>query len=118
MEERFSMENSILTSIKKLLGIAAEYTHFDTDIMIHINSVLMTLNQLGVGPANGFKITGDSELWNDFVTEEELEAVKTYIYLKVRLIFDPPTNGAVMEAYKQMIQEYEWRLNVKAESNS
>ena len=112
------MENSILTSIKKLLGIAEEYTHFDTDIMIHINSVIMILNQLGVGPATGFKITGDSELWNDLVTEEELEAVKTYIYLKVKMIFDPPQSGAVMEAYKQQISELEWRLNVKAETNT
>ena len=106
------MENSILQSIKKLLGISAEYNHFDTDIIIHINSVLMTLNQLGVGPADGFKITGDTELWNDFVTEEELEGVKTYIYLKVRLIFDPPTNGAVMEAYKQRIEFFENNNNL------
>jgi hypothetical protein len=77
----------------------------------------MTLNQLGVGPVDGFKITGDSELWNDFVTEEEFEAVKTYIYLKVKMIFDPPQSGAVMEAYKEQISGYEWRLNVKAENN-
>ena len=99
------MENSILQSIKKLLGIAAEYNHFDTDIMIHINSVLMALNQLGVGPADGFKITGDSELWNDFVTEEEFEAVKTYIYLKVKMLFDPPLGSAVMTAMNNQINE-------------
>ena len=111
------MNSSILTSIKKMLGMTEEYTHFDTDIIIHINSVFMTLHQLGVGPENGFNIESEAEQWNQFITEEDnLEAVKTYVYLKVRLIFDPPTNGAVMEAYKQMIQEYEWRLNVQAES--
>ena len=111
------MNSSILTSIKKMLGMTEEYTHFDTDIIIHINSVFMTLHQLGVGPENGFNIESEAEQWNQFITEEDnLEADKTYVYLKVRLIFDPPTNGAVMEAYKQMIQEYEWRLNVQAES--
>ena len=111
------MEDSILTSIKKLLGMTPEYTNFDTDIIIHINSVFMTLHQLGIGPENGFKITDESTFWNEYVEDEDnLEAVKTYVYLKVKLVFDPPTSSAVMEANKQMIQELEWRLNVQAES--
>ena len=111
------MDESILTSIKKLLGITAEYTHFDTDIIIHINTVFMTLHQLGVGPEEGFKIQNDTSVWNEYVTEEDnLEAIKTYIYLKVKLVFDPPVNSTVMEAYKQTINELEWRLNIQAES--
>ena len=111
------MNGSILTSIKKMLGMTEEYTHFDTDIIIHINSVFMTLHQLGVGPENGFNIESEAEQWNQFVAEEDnLEAVKTYVYLKVKMIFDPPTNGSVLEAYKQQINEFEWRLNVQTES--
>lgn len=111
------MNESILTSIKKLLGMTADYTHFDTDIIIHINTVFMTLHQLGVGPEEGFKIEDESSVWEDYIEEEDnLEAVKTYIYLKAKLVFDPPTSSAVMEANKQMIQELEWRLNVQAES--
>lgn len=108
--------NSILNDIKKLLGIAPDYTNFDTDIIININSVFMILNQLGVGPKEGFKITGADETWDDYITEEDdLEAVKTYIWLKVKIVFDPPLNSTVMEAHKQMISEYEWRLNVQSE---
>lgn len=111
------MDESILTSIKKLLGIAKEYTNFDTDIMIHINTVFMTLNQLGVGPSTGFRIKDASTLWSSYIKDEDdLDAVKTYIYLKVKLVFDPPLSSAVMEANKQMINELEWRLNVQAES--
>lgn len=111
------MEESILTSIKKLLGLTKEYTNFDMDIMMHINSVFMILNQLGVGPANGFRIEDDSSTWDEFITDDDnLDAVKTYIHLKVKLLFDPPLNSAVMEAMKQTINELEWRLNVKAES--
>jgi len=111
------MNESILTSIKKLLGMTADYTHFDTDVIIHINTVFMTLHQLGVGPEEGFKIEDDTAVWEDYIEEDDnLEAVKTYIYLKVKLVFDPPSSSAVMEANKQMIQELEWRLNVQAES--
>lgn len=110
------MEESILTSIKKLLGIAEEYTHFDTDIMIHINTAIMTLDQLGVGPEEGFRVTSDADSWSDFVEDDDyLDAVKTYVYLKVKLVFDPPLSGSVMEAMKESIKEYEWRLNVKAD---
>ena len=112
------MNDSILTSIKKLLGITEEYEHFDQDIIIHINSVFMILNQLGVGPSNGFSITDKTAVWNDFISEgTNLESVKSYIYLKVRLLFDPPTTSAVMESMNRMISELEFRLNVSAESS-
>ena len=108
---------SILTSIKKLLGIAEQYEHFDTDIIIHINSAFMTVTQLGVGPSKGFSIKDKTAIWSDFIPEDDLrfEAVKTYIYLKVRLIFDPPSNSAVIESYNRTLSEYEWRLNNAAE---
>lgn len=113
------MNESILTSIKKLLGITEEYTHFDADLIIHINTVFMTLHQMGVGPTEGFKITDESDVWDDFVEEDDnMEAVKSYIYLKVKMIFDPPQGGAVAEAYKQSISELEWRLNFQHELDS
>ena len=112
------MNDSILTSIKKLLGITEEYEHFDQDIIIHINSVFMILNQLGVGPSNGFSITDKTAVWSDFISEgSNLESVKSYIYFKVRLLFDPPTTSAVMESMNRMISELEFRLNVSAESS-
>lgn len=109
---------SILTSIKKLLGIAEEYEHFDADIIMHINSVFMTLTQLGVGPSEGFYITDDETVWSDFITDlNKLQAVKTYMYLKVRLVFDSASLGsATLSAYERQIQELEWRLNVAVES--
>lgn len=115
--------DSILTSIKKLLGITEEYTHFDADIIMHINSVFMTLKQLGVGPDKGFMIEDSSSTWDEYINIDDdpekqalLSAVKTYIHLKVKLLFDPPLSSAVMEAIKQSINEAEWRLNVEAES--
>lgn len=111
------MTDSILTSIKKLLGRTEDYTSFDTDIIIHINSAFMVLNQLGVGSSDGFSITDKNATWDEFIKDEnKLEAVKTYIYLKVKLMFDPPLSSAVMEANKQMIDELEWRLNVQSDS--
>lgn len=108
---------SILTSIKKLLGITEEYTHFDPDIIMHINSVFMILSQLGVGPSEGFRIEDDSTTWDEYITaEDNLDAVKTYMHLKVKLLFDPPLSAAVKEATNQMINELEWRLNVETES--
>lgn len=107
---------SILTSIKKLLGPEESYDHFDTDIIIHINSALMVLNQLGVGPAEGFSISDKEAVWTDFVPEKNVEAVKTYVYLKVRLIFDPPQSSFLVAAIEKQITELEWRLNVKAET--
>ena len=109
---------SILTSIKKLLGIAEEYKHFDADIIMHINFVFMTLTQLGVGPSEGFYIEDDSLYWEDFIDDpSQLQAVKTYIYLKVKLVFDPASVGSsTLASYERQIQELEWRLNVAAES--
>lgn len=111
--------NSILTSIKKLLGITEEYTHFDADLIMHINSVLMALRQMGIGPSTGFSITGPYETWEDFLGDElsMLESVKSYTYHKVRLMFDPPTSSALMEAINRQIGELEWRLNVASESS-
>lgn len=104
---------SILTSIKKMLGILEEYEHFDADLIMHINSVFMILTQLGVGPANGFAIYGKEEVWTDFISEDScLELVKSYMHLKVKLLFDPPLGSAVMEAMNRMVSEFEWRLNV------
>ena len=111
------MDKSILDSIKKMLGIDASYTIFDQDIIMHINTVFMILNQLGVGPAEGFSIEDNKKIWKDYLNDDtKLESVKSYIYLKVKLLFDPPLSTAVIEAIKQQINELEWRLNVEAES--
>lgn len=109
---------SILTSIKKLLGIAEEYTEFDVDIVMHINTVFLNLSQIGVGPEEGFAIEDESSEWTSFLPSNHklFEAVKSYVYLKVRLLFDPPINSAVIESINRNIAEIEWRLNVAAES--
>lgn len=105
--------DSILTSIKKLLGIDEEYTQFDSDIIMHINTVFLNLTQLGVGPAEGFLIEDDSATWDDFIGDSnQLQAVKTYVYLKVKLLFDPPLSSSVTESINRIISELEWRLNV------
>lgn len=107
---------SILTSIKKLLGIEEEYTQFDADLIIHINSVLSILTQLGVGPSEGFSIADKTAVWTDFVPgDARLSSIRTYVYLKVKLLFDPPLSSAVIESTKQLISELEWRLNVAAD---
>ena len=113
------MDNSILTSIKKLLGIQEEYTQFDPDVIMHINTVLSTLNQLGVGPPDGFHIIDKESTWSDYLQadEQNFEDVKTYIYLKVKMIFDPPTSASVIQAYKSTIDELEWRIHIKVETN-
>lgn len=107
------MEESILTSIKKLLGIAKDYDHFDTDIIMHINSVLGALTQIGVGPKTGFSISDETAIWTDFIEMNPLlEMVKSYVYLKVRLLFDPPQSSSVAEAMKNNAAELEWRISV------
>ena len=108
---------SILTSIKKLLGISDEYDHFDADIIMHINSVFMILNQLGVGPNEGFMIEDESATWEDFFTgRENLAAVRSYMYLKVKMLFEGHTLSASMiESIDRMTKEFEWRLNVSGE---
>ena len=109
---------SILNSIKKMLGLDENYTAFDADIIIHINSVFMILNQLGVGPDGGYKIEDATNTWDEFTSGDlSIEAVKSYIYLKVRLIFDPPQNSSLMQAMQSQINELEWRLNITAENN-
>ena len=110
--------DSILTSIKKLLGISKEYEHFDADIIMHINSVFMDLNQLGVGPIEGFTIEDDEAIWSDFIEDETmLQAVKSYIYLRVKVLFDSASMGSsTLAAYERQIQQWEWRLNIKAET--
>lgn len=105
--------DSIFQTIKALIGPSVEDTSFDTDLIIHINSTFSVLTQLGVGPKEGFRIAGETETWNDYLQDEiKLEMVKTYIYEKVRLIFDPPTSGPLLEALKADIKEFEWRCNV------
>lgn len=111
--------DSILISVKKMLGISAEYTHFDADIIIHINSVFMILNQLGVGPKEGFSISSDVETWDEFTNDNlTIESVKSYMYLKVGLLFDPPTSSNVLEARNRLVSELEWRLNAIADTES
>lgn len=110
---------SILTSIKKLIGMEAQYSAFDTDLIIHINSVFAILLQLGCGPTDGFKITGSDETWDEYVQDtQKLEFVKTFMYLKCKLVFDPPGSSTVLKAYQDEIKELEWRINVEAESTS
>lgn len=105
--------DSILGSIKKLLGITEVYDVFDKDLVMHINSVFFVLTQLGVGPAEGFAIQDETAVWDDFIPcGANLEAVKSYVYLKVRLLFDPPQSSALTEAINRQISEFEWRLNV------
>ena len=104
---------SILTSVKKMLGIPEDYEHFDADIIMHINSVFMILTQLGVGPAEGFTIMDEDAIWSDFIQDKKtIESVKSYMYLKVRLLFDPPLSSAVLDSMNRLISELEWRLNV------
>lgn len=111
------MDESILNSTKKILGIDASYTAFDLDIITHINTVFSTLAQLGVGPAEGFMIEDDSAVWGDFLGSDRLlNAVKTYMYLRVRLLFDPPTTSYHIQAIQEQVRELEWRLNVHREA--
>lgn len=110
------MEESILTSTKKILGLTDSYTAFDLDVIVHINAAFSILNQLGVGPVDGFSIEDNASEWADFdCPPNQLHLVKTYIYLKVRMLFDPPTTSFLLDAYNNQIKEYEWRLAALAE---
>ena len=113
------MDDSILNDLKKMLGIDTELNVFDQDLIIHINSVFMTLHQLGVGPKSVFRISGPTETWSNFLvdsrSENDLSAVKDYIYLKLRILFDPPSTSYVLSALESQMKELEWRLNVQAE---
>lgn len=104
--------SSILNDVKHLLGLMPEDTSFDMDIIIHINSAFGTLNQMGVGPQEGYMITDASQEWSEFFNNPRLNAVMSYVYLKVRLAFDPPKTGFELTAIKEQIQELEFRLNV------
>lgn len=104
---------SILASVKKVLGIDEIHTAFDEDIILHINSVFAILQQMGVGPENGFSISDDSAIWSDYIQDvNQLNFVKSYIYLKVRLLFDPPVSSGAVESMNKLISELEWRLFV------
>lgn len=107
---------SILNTIKLMLGIGKDYKHFDKVIIQHINAALMILTQIGVGPPNGFSIKGPGAKWSDFLTDmSKLEAVKTYIYLRVKPVFDPSTSSVVTTSMENVAKELEWRLNINAE---
>lgn len=119
MSEVINANNSILTSIKKILGIPEEHEHFDADIIMHINTVFMILNQLGVGPASGFKILDKTTMWDDYLkNDSQLEAVKSYMGYKVRLMFDPPSSSAITESINHVVSELEWRILVMVESKN
>ena len=107
---------SILLSIKKLNNVAADYTAFDDDFVLYINSALSDLNQLGIGPAEGFVVESQDEFWEDFVENEpRLNQLKTYIGLKVRLLFDPPASSFAIEMMEKQLDELAWRLKVSQE---
>ena len=110
------MNTSILTSIKKILGLGSDYTAFDPDVIMHINSVFADLHLMGIGPSAGFAIEDATPVWADFLAGDvTLNAVKTYVYLRVRLLFDPPTSSYMIDAMKEQITKFEWRLNVVRE---
>jgi len=108
---------SILISVKKTLNLADDYTVFDQDVIMHINSVFSTINDLGVGPFNGFQIEDKLALWDTFLQGDlRMNDIKTYVYLRVRMLFDPPTTGYHVTAMQEQIKELEWRINVRRES--
>lgn len=99
---------SILKTIRKMIGPAEDYTYFDTDLIININSAFSRLCQLGVGPSTPFRITGEDETWTDFMSEGYQEEIKQYVYMKTKLIFDPPASGTVVNLYQQELEKLEW----------
>jgi hypothetical protein len=114
------LESSILNSIKKLLGIDPDDISFDNDILIHINSTIPNLSQMGIGPKNGFIVTSADDKWIDYIDSStiNLEGVKTYLYLKIKLIFDPPTNSTTIDAINKSIDELGWRMMLAVETNN
>jgi hypothetical protein len=111
--------DSILDSVKKVCSLSPDYTPFDDVIILHINTVFTTLSQLGIGPDSGFSIEDNSTTWDAFVGQDlNLNSVKTYVSLQVRMYFDPPTTSFVIDAMNKQIQELGWRLNVKREGVS
>lgn len=113
------MEQSILKSVKKILGVAADDESFDLDILTFINSAFSTLHQLGIGPNDGFMIEDDTAVWDDFIGTDPLRSqVKTYVYLKTRVSFDPPTTSYAIGAIEKQIEELEWRMNEEREKTA
>lgn len=113
------MSDSILTSVKKVLNIPADYSAFDQDVLMHINSVFSTINQLGIGPEGGLTIENATPTWAALIgSDPRLNFVKSYVYLRVRMLFDPPSTSFHLEALKQQYQELEWRMNVYRESTA
>lgn len=109
---------SILSSIKKLLGIQRDYDYFDMDLVVCINSVLAILTQLGVGPGTGFSISDATSTWSNFIgSDPRLEMIKSFVHLRVRLLFDPPQNASLADAIDRMAQQLEWRIQVAAENS-
>lgn len=107
--------NSILNTIKKMLGLDDTYKVFDPELVVYINTALMVLEQVGLGP-DGYTITGENETWEDFLTDiSKYEGAKTYVYIRTRLAFDPPTNASLLKSLEDTYKELEWRLNVKAD---
>lgn len=112
---------SILLSIKKLLGVSAEYDHFDPDIIMHVNTVFVILHDLGVGPKEGFSISDSEAVWMDFIDADEdisVAMVKSYMHARVKLLFDPPVSSAHIDTLNRVINEFEWRLNSRVETSS
>ena len=117
-EQDSEIFNSILETIKKLIGIDKDYGVFDIDLIVSINSSFMILNQLGIGPDKPFSITDASATWKDFFGDEEVFALaKSYIYLRTKLLFDPPSSGVLHQAVERQISEFEWRMHVQADYN-
>lgn len=110
------MNGSILDSIKKNLGIVPEYTAFDDQIILDINAAFSTLHQLGFGPDEGFEITGIDEFWSDIIEEPRFNFIKSYVCMKVRVMFDPPTSSYALDALNKQIAEYEWRIKSEIET--
>lgn len=112
--------DSILNTVKKLLGIDADDTSFDTDVIVNINSAILGLSQMGIGPNNTFILTSKDQKWSDYIGNSlvNLESIKSYLYLKTKIIFDPPTNSTVIEAFNKSMQELEWRMMLAVETNN
>lgn len=110
------MTDSILDSVKKVLGLPEDYTAFDLDVLMHINTVFADLHQLGVGPDTGFEIEGKNETWASFTGGQlPINSVKTYVVLRVRLLFDPPATSFAITSMENQVKQLEWRLNVQQE---
>lgn len=111
------MNDSILNSVKLQLGILPEYTVFDQQLILAINTAFSILHQLGVGPKDGYAIEDESNQWDEVVTKQSLNMVKSYVFLKVKLLFDPPATSFVLDAYNKQLSEMEWRINSEVEIN-